>query len=69
MITDDEATDYALQRRRLRDAEERVTEAHALIRDMLPQLRAPGWDCPGHVRAQAAIKGIRKRAAALGVVG
>lgn len=62
-----EPDDYALQRRRIKDAEERVTEAHALVRDMLQQLRAPGWDSPGHRRAQVAIRSLRERAQGMGL--
>lgn len=63
----DPEDDYAAFRSRLRTAEERVTEAHALVRDMLLQLRAPGWDCPGHRRAQVAIKSLRERAQGMGL--
>lgn len=62
--TDHEAEDYALQRRRLRDAEERVTEAHALIRDMVPKLRSPGWNEAPKGRRE--ILDLRRRAEELG---
>lgn len=54
--------DYALFRKQLAETHERLTEAHALIRDMVPHLRAPTYDCPGHLQFRRVIAGLRKRA-------